>query len=392
MISFGVGVVIPAAGSGERFGGSTPKQYYKILGKPLFLYAVDRFASFPWVKKIALVVDNIDKVNAILQETGFSHIQKIKLVKGESTRHRSIRAGLQELEKLSIEDLKVVVVHDGVRPLIPTSLVIQLCDAANVHGAAGAVRPLISTVLSTSADQFLDASLDRSTHVASETPQAFQFSVLTSAYCKCTQDELDHGTECLQLVLRHMGIRAKLITGPEDLWKITLKKDLYTAVSCIREINNDVCIISSEETSAVKMLEENLISKVAVVKRVVGVLDSSQYHDNKQKTFNTVILFHMHEINQDEQLLDFAALLNTEKQGLIIHIIDNAKIDGMQSMSVYNLHRSGRTMAHHYEKLHKGVVVIHCVNANEDQQLVDLVITLIQADPTTFTGQTFFFF
>lgn len=59
-------------------------------------------------------------------------------------------------------------------------------------------------------------------------------------------------------------------------------------------------------------------------------------------------------------------------------------------MSVYNLHRSGRTMAHHYEKLRKGVVVIHCVNANEDQQLVDLVVTLVQADSSTFTGQTFF--
>lgn len=75
---------------------------------------------------------------------------------------------------------------------------------------------------------------------------------------------------------------------------------------------------------------------------------------------------------------------------MIIHIIDNAKIDGMQSMSVYNLHRSGRTMAHHYEKLRKGVVVIHCITTNEDRQLVELVVTLVQADPLTFTGQTFF--
>lgn len=62
------------------------------------------------------------------------------------------------------------------------------------------------------------------------------------------------------------------------------------------------------------MLEESLMNKVAVVKRVVGVSDSPRYHDNKQKTFNTVILFHMYEINQDEHLLDFAALLDTEKQ------------------------------------------------------------------------------
>lgn len=87
------------------------------------------------------------------------------------------------------------------------------------------------------------------------------------------------------------------------------------------EINNDVCIISGEETSAVKMLEENLINKVSVVKRVVSVSGSPRYHDNKQKTFNTVILFHMNEINQDEHMLDFAALLDTEKQVCFPHII-----------------------------------------------------------------------
>lgn len=82
------------------------------------------------------------------------------------------------------EELKVVVVHDGVRPMVPRRLLIELCDSALVHGAAGATRPLVSTVLKTTPDQFLETSLDRSTHVASETPQAFQLSVLSTAYCK----------------------------------------------------------------------------------------------------------------------------------------------------------------------------------------------------------------
>lgn len=62
----------------------------------------------------------------------------------------------------------------------------------------------------------------------------------------------------------------------------------------------------------------------------------------------------------------------------------------MQSMSVYNLHRNSRKMAHHYEKLHKGVVVIHCVSSNEAQKVTNIVISLLQSDPQTFSGQTLF--
>lgn len=80
--------------------------------------------------------------------------------------------------------MNVVVVHDGARPIVPQSLVMELVRGAEQHGAAGAVRPLVSTVLRVTSDSFLADSLDRSLHVASETPQAFQLEILTMAYNK----------------------------------------------------------------------------------------------------------------------------------------------------------------------------------------------------------------
>ena len=53
-------------------------------------------------------------------------------------------------------------------------------------------------------------------------------------FSQCSEEELDNGTECLQLALKYAGVRAKLIPGPEELFKVTYKKDLYTATSCIR--------------------------------------------------------------------------------------------------------------------------------------------------------------
>lgn len=100
MVEFDVGVVIPCAGSSERMGGSIPKQYIKIMGRPLFLYAVEEFRSLNYVKKISLVVDNVEHVSNILQEHGLGECQKIMLTSGSSSRHRSIKAGLQDLHRV----------------------------------------------------------------------------------------------------------------------------------------------------------------------------------------------------------------------------------------------------------------------------------------------------
>ncbi|XP_066994862.1 D-ribitol-5-phosphate cytidylyltransferase [Anabrus simplex] len=386
MISFGVGVILPSAGSGERLGGPAPKQYCKINGRPLFMYALEGFECLSWVKRIAVVVDNPEHVQGLLEASNIDR-EKILVVRGGQTRHRSIRAGVHALQK-NDPNLRVLVVHDAVRPFVPASLVQELVLAADQHGAAGATRPLVSTVVKGDSEGFMEESLERSKYVASETPQAFQFGILSSAYSKCSEEELDHGTECLQLALSCTGVRARLIEGPEDLWKVTYKKDIYAAVGCFRERMNQVCILAPEETETVRLVAETLSAKVSTVQRILITADAS--HRNLKETFNTVIFFHLHEIDQDSQLLNFAAMLDVEKEGLIVHVIEHTNADGMQSMSVYDLHHSGRNMARHYEKLHKGVVVIHCLTPGEDQRLAELVTSLVLANSTTFSGQTLF--
>lgn len=81
-------------------------------------------------------------------------------------------------------EIRVVIVHDGVRPLVPINFVEDLVRAADKHGAAGSVRPLVSTVLKVDQSEFLDLSLDRSQYLASETPQAFLMDILNTAYSK----------------------------------------------------------------------------------------------------------------------------------------------------------------------------------------------------------------
>lgn len=110
----------------------------------------------------------------------------------------------------------------------------QVVQEAKIHGGAGPVVPLVSTILKMNTKGFLEESLDRSKYVASETPQAFQYQLLLQAYEQCSEEDYEHGTECLALLHKHCGVQPKLVPGPGELFKVTHLKDLY-AVSGMLE-------------------------------------------------------------------------------------------------------------------------------------------------------------
>lgn len=124
-----------------------------------------------------------------------------------------------------------------------------------------------------------------------------------------------------------------------------------------------------EESEVIKGLFDVLKCRVH---RVECLVTGSELKPNQQ-AFNTVVCVHNKEIDQENQLLRFAAVLDVEQQvsffenyimtiflklntlqGLIIHVVEHSSSDGMQSTSVYELHRTGRNMTKQYEKLKKG--------------------------------------
>ncbi|XP_077577233.1 D-ribitol-5-phosphate cytidylyltransferase [Stigmatopora nigra] len=233
-VDFPVYVVLPAGGSGERTGLQTPKQFCTLLGRPLISYTIQAFESIPWIRRIVVVVakEKTDLMTNLVKH--YRHV-KVHVEPGGSTRHRSIRNGVQSLADQEGKDGMVVVVHDAVRPFVEEELLRRVVMAAREHGASGAVRPLVSTVIATTSEGFLDQSLERAKYRASEMPQAFHYHVIHRAYQKCQQSDFDFGTECLHLVLKYCDTKAKLIEGPPTLWKVTYKQDLAAAESVIKE-------------------------------------------------------------------------------------------------------------------------------------------------------------
>ncbi|XP_045101624.1 D-ribitol-5-phosphate cytidylyltransferase-like isoform X2 [Portunus trituberculatus] len=241
-----VAAVVPAAGTSERMGSVTPKQYIEVCGRPLVTYCLEALQSVEWVSRVVVVADDLARMREVVQGAALS---KVTVIQGGGSRHRSIRMGV---EALAAEEVPpdVVVVHDGARPFVPLHTLAQVAVMAERHGAAGAVRSLVSTVVMPDAQDFLEESLVRSLYRNSEMPQAFRFSVLRDAYRKCSDEEADHGTECLALALRHCRVKAKLVPGTPQLWKVTEEKDLEVARVLLPRLTRHTTVVCSTLASS----------------------------------------------------------------------------------------------------------------------------------------------
>ncbi|XP_061852548.1 D-ribitol-5-phosphate cytidylyltransferase isoform X2 [Colius striatus] len=267
-----VAAVLPAGGSGERLGGATPKQFCALQGRPLVSYTVRAMERISWISNIIVVVspENIETMKSIVEKYGH---KRVTVVKGGKTRHRSIFNGLKVFAENEISNHllwkpEVVIIHDAVRPFVEEDILSKVVMAAKEHGAAGAICPLVSTVIASAADGCLDHSLERARYRASEMPQAFLFDIIYEAYQLCTEYDLDYGTECLHLALKYCKTNARLVEGTADLWKVTYKRDLYAAESIIKDkLSQQVYVITGVEEAAAQigvLLHESLKSQLKV--------------------------------------------------------------------------------------------------------------------------------
>lgn len=342
-VDFSVAAVLPASGCGERMGSTTPKQFCPLLQRPLISLTLEAFESVHWITEVVVVVSqqNFELMNSVIDR--YSH-SRATVVVGGLTRHQSIFNGLKALvenrpHQSWLEKPEVVIIHDAVRPFVEEDILYRVANAANEHGAAGAIRPLISTVVATNPEGYLDHSLERSKYRASEMPQAFTFDVIYRAYEQCTDYDLEHGTECLHLALQYCGISAKLIDGPPDLWKVTYKRDLYAAESIIKEsLSKSVCIIAGMQEGQIQLgilLQEDLqlVMKVDLLKWSLSKESSCVQAITSKQHYNFIYInvnsFKMHQ--EIVQLIE--AVENVKLSALYPVVVTVVHLNNMEASS-----------------------------------------------------------
>jgi 2-C-methyl-D-erythritol 4-phosphate cytidylyltransferase/2-C-methyl-D-erythritol 2,4-cyclodiphosphate synthase len=208
-----------AAGRGLRFDQRTqfaPKQLRLLGGKPLLARSVETFAAHPMVDEVILVVPG-DLEELFKQFIG----PKVRLTKGGDKRVDSTMAGLAAVS----HQAEVIVVHDGVRPLVTSEQIESVVKAAFKEGAAILAVPVRDTLKKADPQGFISGTVDRQDLWQAQTPQGFSRKVLEQAMA---QAKVVEATDEASLV-ESMGVKVKLVTGRPDNIKITEPVDLAIA-------------------------------------------------------------------------------------------------------------------------------------------------------------------
>jgi len=209
--------LVVAAGAGRRFGG--PKQFAYLKGQPVLEWTLARFESHPGVQRIVLVLpDENDRKHYELR-----YLKIADVVRGGERRQDSVWQGFRLLDP---ERTRLVLVHDGARPLVGADLITRVLEAAADKGAAVPVVPVEDTLKETEGGR-LAGTADRSRFVRAQTPQGFRYGVLLRALEAARADRF-YGTDEAQLVERLGGEVAAVEGDPRNM-KITTPLDLVIA-------------------------------------------------------------------------------------------------------------------------------------------------------------------
>ncbi len=210
-------VVIVAAGEGKRFGA--PKHLAILSGKAILEWTLQVFQTHPKIADIVLVLNNSAEGREYQ-----THLSKIsKVVPGGTQRQDSVRAGMRALSSPSSD---IVLVHDGVRPLVSQDLIGRVIRQAQESGAAIPVIPVEDTLKHVHQDQVAETP-DRSRFFRCQTPQGFRVDLLNRALKKAADDGF-YGTDEAMLVER-LGLPVSAIPGEIRNMKITTPLDLRIA-------------------------------------------------------------------------------------------------------------------------------------------------------------------
>lgn len=194
--------VIVSAGKGKRFRGKLPKQYVKIKNKPLIYHTLSVFNSSPVIDGIILVSNKIENYN----------LKKVFcVVKGGRTRAHSVYNGLKAVP----EGVEIVVIHDGVRPLVRQELIRNVVDAAKKYGAAICAVPAKNTIKEVTSNSFVKKTLVRKNLIEVQTPQAFRYKMLMDSYNRF--DVTDDSS---------LMKKVKVVQGDYSNIKVTTNEDL----------------------------------------------------------------------------------------------------------------------------------------------------------------------
>lgn len=219
--------VIFAGGTGKRMNTKAkPKQFLEMHGKPVLIYTLQHFEEHAEIDGIVLVClkNWIDYAKKLIKDY---HITKIiSVVPGGSTGQQSIFQGVRRAQEQSASSTDIVLVHDGVRPLINSETITDCLVSVRKHGSAITTTPAIETIFVDSNNDKVGKIFNRSQCAMARAPQCFYLSDLYEAHLKAQKEgKLDFIDSAM--LMQHYGTELYTVQGPVENIKITTPTDFY---------------------------------------------------------------------------------------------------------------------------------------------------------------------
>jgi len=226
------GVVIPAGGTGSRFGHARPKQFLELAGLPILVRTCRAFLDLESIRSVVVAAPTdflhhtIDLLHAHLPP---SQTERLLVTTGGATRQDSVRAGLASLPA----EIELVLVHDAARPLVDRATILRCLHGATQFGAVIAAVPVKDTLKQVGDNDTIAATVDRSCLWQAQTPQAARRLLLERAFTEAARTGFT-GTDEASL-LEAAGIEVRVVAGSERNGKITRPEDLRVAEALLTE-------------------------------------------------------------------------------------------------------------------------------------------------------------
>ena len=219
--------LIFAGGAGRRMNSAgKPKQFLELHGKPIIIHTLEHFDQHPEIDAIGVVciAGWIDYLKDLLIRF---HIKKVRwIVPGGETSQESTRAGLGILEANCDPKDTIVLIHDGVRPLITEKLISDNIAAVKRYGNAITAAPAIETIITVDENEDVTALIDRQTCRLARAPQSFYLADIIAMHQRAIEDNYDKMIDSASLMI-HYGVKLHLVEGPAENIKITTPSDFY---------------------------------------------------------------------------------------------------------------------------------------------------------------------
>lgn len=219
--------IIFAGGSGVRMGSEKPKQFLEVDGKPIIIHTLDIFENHPNVDEIYIACkeDYIKDLTELVEKHQVTKVRSI--VPGGTTGMGSIYNGLSAAKKNN-EDDAIVLIHDGVRPIVSEKLVQDVIDKAKETGAVATCTPMFETPVISKSGEIVEETPRRADCFTAQAPQGFFLGELINAHEKVRKTNLEYeGLVDSCSLMKSLGHDVAIVKGPRSNIKVTTPEDIY---------------------------------------------------------------------------------------------------------------------------------------------------------------------